>query len=231
MAKTAAASVRPSAFKCFLKRALFFACFLLLFLLVLAEPLTDVRAHEYAAVLFAVLIIWHLKDNAWFFKRPFSGLGLYALWRAFLAAGLFLSFAGVLISGIVISQYVFAFLPLPGARVMRSVHNSAAAYMLLFAGAHAGLHAQAMLTILKENLGRRALVVFVLLCAVLAAHGLYLWTGEDMLEKLTFEAGFSFFDFDAPKIYFFIDTLCKGIAAAFVSALVSRSLLLLNARD
>ncbi|MBO8416122.1 MAG: DUF4405 domain-containing protein [Proteobacteria bacterium] len=227
MAKAAGSS----AFKSFVKRAAFFGSFVLLFVFVLAEPLTEVRLHEYAAVLFAVLIIWHLKDNAWFFKTPFSGLGLYALWRAVLASGLILSFVGLMVSGLVISQYVFAFLPLPGTRLMRSVHNSAAAYMLLFAGLHAGLHASAMLTVLKENLGRRACTLCVLLCALPALYGLQLWLSEEMLEKLSFEAGFSFFDYDAPKIYFFIDTLSKGMAAACVSALISRSLLLLNARD
>lgn len=215
----------------FLKRVFFFTAASALALLVLGQQITGVQLHEYAAVVFCVFILWHIGSNRWFFKNPLSGLRLYALWRLFTAAGLLISFAAVMVSGIVMSQYVFAPLNLPGMGLMRGVHNSASLYFVLFGGAHIGLHSFALLSLIRDNLGTLCCRIFIVLCAYLAVYGFYTICTYDNFERLTFQVSFGFFDYDAPPIFFFVDQLSQLISMAFVSAVISRQLLFAAAKD
>ena len=224
--------VKPySPLRTLLQRAGFFSAVLLLFLTIFAPRITQVRVHEYAAVIFAVCIFSHICTNFWQLTHLLTRKGPYFYWRALVTCGLLLSCALTVISGIFISQYIFAFLDLPWGRQMRTLHNAAAVYFLIFLGLHIGLYAGRLLAWLKESLGRTVMQLCCLCALTAGAYGLYTFCSAETADKLLMRSSFAFFDYDAPKLYFFIDTASALVGFAAVSALLARALLLYSARD
>ncbi len=215
----------------FMRRSVFFILLGLLWLTVLLERLTDVLVHEYVAVIVALLTIHHLWVNRWSFAHLWpEHISPYMLYRNFIALGLMLAFIVTMVSGIAISQHVFAFLNLSAGPDMRTLHNAGAAYFLIFVGLHGGVHVSKLYALLKDNLGSTVAILCAICLLPAALYGLSKLCTWEMLDKLTLQASFSFFDYDAPKIFGLIDGAAQVVACMFIGAILTRLLLNLSAK-
>ncbi len=215
--------------KALLKRSMFFALFIAFLVLVLCMRISGVWLHEWAATLFILAVLFHIKSNAWQLGHLLYLKSAYFYYRAFVTSGLVLAFLAVSISGIFISHFVFAWLDLPWGRVMRGLHTAAAEYFLIFVGLHAGLYGSKVQALIKDNLGQAVMRGCVLFSYVAAAYGLSLLFTEDTLNKLIMRDSFAFFDYEAPLIFSVIDTLARLLGAAVLSSLCSSLLLGISA--
>lgn len=137
------------------------------------------------------------------------GIKFNELLRSSIGIGLICSLTLTLITGVVTSQEIFAFIPwqrLGGTFNdigWRSLHMMFAYYVLLFVSLHAGLHLHTLFAFLPAKLSISVKVALL----IIAVHGAQVWLEGDYVAFLLGQQMFSFWDFDANIVWFFTDKL------------------------
>lgn len=113
---------------------------LLLFLMV--RQITGDSAHEWlGAGMFVLWIAHHILNRNWYghlFKGKYTPVRILQTVMNF---AVFLSMLGLMISGIILSREVFAFLPISGGIALaRSLHVLSAFWGFVLMALHLGLH-------------------------------------------------------------------------------------------
>ena len=212
----------------YLLHALGLTALILLALNLYVPQLLGLTVHEYVGSLFLIAVLLHVSFNGFIFKALFKNLSPYFLWRDSLTVCLLALYALMFISGILISQHVFDFIHVGGRGLWRDVHVAASIYALILTGAHLGLHLYALLSLMRESLGRpltRTVLTFVHL---LALNGLVVFVNDGYLDRLLQEASFGFFDYEKAWYLTFSDLACVFCLPLLLSYHLSRFLLYVN---
>ncbi len=174
--------------------------------LLMSYSLLGEAAHEWIGVAMLVLFVTHHVLN----RRWFRGLfrGKYTPFRVFQIALALLIFAGMIgsaVSGAVLSRCALDFLPIRGGRAWaREVHMLCAYWGFVLMSLHLGLHWNMMLTKVR-NIGKAQIWLLRLAALAVAMYGIYAFAKQDILNYLLLRNHFVFFDFDAPRIVFYLD--------------------------
>lgn len=182
---------------------------LLLFLM--ARQLTGDSAHEWIGA--AMLILWithHILNRSWYshlFKGKYTPARIL---QTVINFAVLLSMFGLMISGIILSREVFAFLPISGGIALaRPLHVLSAFWGFVLMALHFGLHWNMILGMVRKAAGAvfsRPLRVFLRIAAALiAGYGLYAFLKNQFLSYMFLTSSFVFFDFERPVLFFFTE--------------------------
>ncbi|MFK4771429.1 MULTISPECIES: DUF4405 domain-containing protein [Rhizobium/Agrobacterium group] len=190
-------------------RLLLPAGMLALLLLSLAYWWLENLPHEIFGTALLVLLGWHLVVNRYWFGKLLRGrydarrIAVVALHAILIVNMLILLFTSV-----VISKSLFAALPIPDSIYLREVHWFSAYWVLLFVGAHLGLHwtrvmalSRSVLRLSSMNPTRTAALRFATL--VLAGFGVWSFSVLDVWGKLTFTYSLDVWNFRTSVTPFF----------------------------
>ena len=175
--------------------------------LLMSYSLLGEAAHEWIGIAMLVLFVTHHVLNRRWFRGFFKGK--YTPFRIFQTALVLLIFAGMVgsaVSGAVLSRYALDFLPIRGGRAWaRVVHMLCAYWGFVLMSLHLGLHWNMMLAKMRKTTSetRTRLLRFVALAVAL--YGIYAFAKQDILNYLLLRNHFVFFDFDAPRIVFYLN--------------------------
>jgi hypothetical protein len=183
--------------------------FTVLLLCALMYRATGDIAHEWIGVAVCAVGIAHNVLNGKWYKNIFKGT--YNLRRSVLTAVnllLALAFALLLITGLLHSRTVLAFLRLPGGMMGRQIHTTAAYWCLPLIGAHLGLNwgviVNAFRKMTKTNRENRPRKIIICVLALsLAAFGVWSSFDRDMFSKLFLGFSFDYWPEERPAILFF----------------------------
>ena len=201
----------------------------LLFLL-MAYHYTGQMWHEITGTaMFVLFICHHVMNRKWYLT---IGKGKYpAGWISLTVMNLCLTVDVVLLmfSGIMMSGYVFRFLPFHGSvSFARRVHMTAAYLGFLLMSFHIGLHMGSVFgrigNKLKEQEEKKRgfsllRAVLLLLVCVVSIYGIYALNKRNFLGYISGSTMFAFFDYAELPVYFFLDyaaIMIFGITAAFL---------------
>ena len=193
-----------------------------LLLLLMAFMLTGQKAHEWLGAAGLVLFIAHHVLNARWLKNIRHGKYTpFRLLQTVLALLVLLTMLGSMVSGIMMSRYVFAFLDIHGGMSLaRTMHMVCAYWGFIFLSAHLGLHWSMIMGMAKKAAGikRRSAVrttVLRVLALFLAGFGVYAFRKNQIADYLFLKSQFVFFDFSQPSAQFFVEYLTMmGLFAA-----------------
>jgi hypothetical protein len=188
---------------------------LALLLLALAPRITGFLPHEIVGALFFLLLAIHLIVNRGWFRVLFKGrYGLRRAINALVVISLILGLVSVLISGIINSKHVFAFLDLEGTMRIRTTHTGGAYWGIVLVGLHMGLQWHKVGVRLKRiKWASRHWWLLRGLALLMAAMGICGMFMRDMWPKLFLGHSFDFWDPGRPVALFFFLNL--GIVALF----------------
>lgn len=188
-------------------------------------------AHEWAgAGMFVLFIMHHILNYRWY-----KGLlkGEYPPVR-FLQLGinllLFLDMLGLMVSGIMLSRYVFAFLPISGGMSFaRLLHMAASYWGFVLMALHLGMHWNMVMGRLGKALGascpsRWRAIAAKTAGAAMAVYGLFAFIRRDLLTYLFLRTQFVFMDFSEPVVLFYLDYLAMMGFFIFAAHYLSRGL-------
>ena len=172
------------------------------------------RAHEWVgAGTLALFLVHHLLNRRWY---PALARGPWTVLRrltALVNGLLLLDMAGLLVSGVLLSNHVFAFLGLTGGTgTVRLVHMAASHWGFLLMSFHLGLHWGGVLARGRRWLAlpppspRRARIG-TLLGAAVAVYGLTVFFRRDFPTYLFLRSQFVFLDFSESPLVFYGDHL------------------------
>lgn len=133
-------------------------------------------------------------------------------------------------SGIVLSRYVFDFLPIEGGLALaRRLHILGAYWGILLISLHLGLHWNMILGMVRKGIGiKRPSVLRTAICAcaglLIAGYGVFVFVKRDFLTYLLIRSEFVFLDYSEPAILFYSDYLAIMGLCIFVSHYISKLL-------
>ena len=179
-------------------------------------------AHEWAgAGMFALFIIHHLLNGSWH-KNVFRGkYNLSRILMLVINILLFADMLGLMISGIMLSNHVFAFLGISGGMAFaRLLHMASSYWGFMLMSLHLGLHWGKILGMIRRaGKGRREAsgavkMLLRILGTVIAVYGLTVFIRRDLLTYMLIRTQFVFLDFNEPAPLFYID--CLAMMGTFI---------------
>lgn len=196
---------------------------ILLLPVLMAEILTDQEVHEWLGVGMAVCFLLHLILNISWFKNLFKGS--YSPVRALQAIVNLLLCADILalmVSGIMMSGFVFPWLKISGGMLLaRQIHLFASYWGLILMSAHLGLNWSVMLSmgkkmlhIQKDNAVRTWILRF--LAFSLSAYGVYAVISQKLYQYLFLQTHFVLFDETKSAFVFLLETAAMMVLFATV---------------
>ena len=189
-----------------------------LLLLLMAYELVGRAAHEWIGlIMFVLLIAHHILNCGWLKNLRKGRYTPYRVLQTALAGLVLLSMLGQMVSALLISREVFAFLPFTGGVGFgRTLHMLAAYWGFIFLSLHLGLHWGGITGALGRRLKPSRLRENGLWAAgiLFALYGVFAFFRRGIGEYLFLRTQFVFFNFDEPLFFFFVDYL--AVMALFV---------------
>lgn len=182
----------------------------ILLLCQMAYMLIGETAHEWmGTAMFALFLLHNVLNWKWYRNLV---KGRYTAVRVFQTAVNFLmlfSMLGLMVSGVIMSRVVFAFLPLDGGmNFARTLHMLAAYWGFIFMSIHLGLHWGMIMGILQKRCGRQQPSsarkwILRILAVTLCGFGIYALCKNKLLDYMFVRSRFVFFDMEQPLPLFF----------------------------
>lgn len=165
--------------------------------------------HEILGVVLFVLWIVHVIWNRAWIKGVLKGkYNALRIVRTVINAGVIVCVLFLIISGVMLSNHVFAWLGIEsGASFARTVHMLASHWYLVFVSLHIGLHLSLFIR------GKVATGIML----ALAAYGIYAFAARGLWKYLTLQQPFFFLDLERGYMLFALDYI--AIMALFAMAM------------
>ena len=185
-------------------------------------------AHEWAGTgMFLLFILHHIQNGNWHravFRGRYTPARVFQLVIDLLVL---LAMIGLMVSGVILSNHVFAFLPIRGGMgFARLLHMAASYWGFVLMALHLGLHWGMVL-----GMGRKALrpsrirrVLLPVLGGCVAVYGLIAFPRRDLITYMLVRTHFVFFDFSEPIPLFYLDYLAMMGTFIFLAYSISRLL-------
>lgn len=188
-------------------------------------------AHEWAgAGIFVLFAVHHILNWRWY-KNIFQGK--YSLMRIFQVCVNVLtlfSIVALIYSSIVLSRYVFVFLPIEGGMALaRRLHILGSYWGFLLMNLHLGLHWNMVIGIvqkrmrIKKSSGIRSVLLFFI-GTVISLHGIAVFIRRNFLTYLLLKSEFVFLDYGESIVLFYIDYFALMGLCVFIAHYLSKRL-------
>lgn len=181
-----------------------------LLLLLMAFELIGRTAHEWFGVgMFVMFVIHHILNRRWtahLLKGKYTPVRVF---QTILVVLVLLCILSSMVSGIVLSRHVFAFLPIEGGRSWaRVLHMIGAYWGFVFMSLHLGVHWNMMMRMAGKAAGTSSALrtwILRILGAAVAAYGVYEFVKRGIGGYMFLRSMFVFFDFEEPLVLFYVD--------------------------
>lgn len=189
-------------------------------------------AHEWAgAGMFALFIIHHILNWNWY-KTLFRGkYTAFRIFQLILDMAVFAAMVCLMVSGIMLSNHVFAFLDIHGGiSLARLMHMASSYWGFVVMALHLGLHWGIFTGLARKLFRIKAAspirgIVLLLVSAAIAVYGIAVFLKRDLLTYMLVQTQFVFLDFNEPKILFYLDHMAMMGSCIFLSHYIGRLLL------
>lgn len=183
-----------------------------LLMLLMAFERVGRTAHEWIGIgIFLLFILHHILNRNWsknLFRGNYSPIRIL---QTVSAALVLVTMLGSMVSAVLISRQVFAFLPISGGRAFgRSLHMLCAYWGFVLLSLHLGLHWNQMMGMagrLCRHPSRLRRILLRILGVCIALYGIYAFFSRGFPGYIFLQNQFVFFDFDEPLVFLLLDHL------------------------
>ena len=176
----------------------------------MAYSLVGEASHEVTGTLMLILFIVHHWLNRGWFKGLFRGR--YTPRRVFqtvINLLLIIFMVAQPVTGILMSKHLYRFLPTANlTAVVRAIHLPLANWGFVLMCIHAGTH--------LEKPMRRLFTAWKALLGLISVYGCYAFVKRQLPEYMFLKTSFVFFDYNEPRIFFFLDYLAMMVLFALL---------------
>lgn len=207
---------------------------LLLFLM--ARQITGDSAHEWlGAGMFVLWIVHHILNRNWYSHLLKGKYTPVRIMQVLTDIAVLFSMLGLMVSGVILSREVFAFLPISGGVAFaRSLHIVSAFWGYVLMAFHLGMHWNMILGMVRNAVGvflsEPARILLRMAAVFTAGYGAYAVWKNQILSYLFLTVHFVFFDFEKPVWLFFAEYLAIMGLFVFLAHYISRGIQELSRR-
>lgn len=181
-------------------------------LLLMAYQLIGEEAHEWIGMaMFVLFVVHHILNRKWsshIWKGKYTARRIC---QTVLVVLILFCMIGSMISGVILSRYIFVFLHISGgAAWARSIHMLCAYWGFVLMSIHLGFHWNVIIAMARKLMVNCPLWMTTVSRAVaclIAIYGAVAFVKRDIWNYLTLRNYFAFYDFTEPVIIFLLDYL------------------------
>lgn len=167
-------------------------------------------SHEWIGTGVCLLfILHHVLNRKWTAHILKGRYTKFRIFQTVLAVIIFITMIGSMISGIFLSEYVFADIRIKGiANASRMVHMLCAYWGFVLMSLHLGLHWNLFLRLFDRKINisaQKKTYGFRILAGVIALYGCYAFVKRQIGSYMFLRMHFVFFDYMEPLIFFMAD--------------------------
>lgn len=199
--------------------------FALLFLM--SYELLGSTAHETVGIIMFVLFAIHHALNINWAKHLTKGRQTpIRIFQNILVLLVLISFIASILSGVVISRHLFAFLNIKSTYVANRIHMLSAYWGFVFMSFHLGLHFNMILAMLKKKKQPSPIVkaAFKIIIILVFIYGIYAFFKRDIAGYLLLKNGFFILGDNEHLLLYLFDYMSVMMSLATLSHLVSKLL-------
>lgn len=116
----------------------------------------------------------------------------------------------LIVSSVLISRSVFAFIPVYGGLIARQIHTLATYWGFILISIHLGMHWRMIIGLIRKilripSLNRGCTFAVRIMAVLIAVYGMYSFFARDVGSKLTLYYTYSYWNFDESPVFFFTD--------------------------
>ncbi|MCM1145136.1 MAG: DUF4405 domain-containing protein [Lachnoclostridium sp.] len=174
-----------------------------LLLLLMSYQITGQKLHEWFGAGMLILFLLHNILNIKWYGNLFKGkYRLLRIIQTVVNFSILITMLCLGFSGIVMSRYVFAALPIHGPMATaRTMHLIASYWGFVLMGVHLGLHWGMVLGMCRKLAGswkrpQSVVWIFRAMAVLIAIYGLYLFVKKNIISYMLLRVQFVFFDFE-----------------------------------
>ena len=188
-------------------------------------------AHEWAgALMFLLFIAHHALNGSWYKNLLHGKYSPVRVFQLLVDLLVFLAMIGLMVSGIMLSNHVFAFLDIHGGMSFaRLLHMSASHWGFVLMALHLGMHWGMFMGLAKKALhmkesSRVRKILLPILGIGIAVYGLVVFIQRGLLTYMLVRTQFVFLDFSEPIPLFYLDYFAMMGAFIFLAYYISKLL-------
>lgn len=183
----------------------------ILLLFLMARQITGDLAHEWlGAGMFILWIVHHILNRNWYshlFKGKYTPVRIL---QTITNIAVCFSMLGLMVSGIILSRKVFAFLPIKGGIALaRPLHVLSAFWGFVLMALHLGLHWNMILGMVRKTAGsvfsKKMGITLRIAAVLIAGYGVYAFLKNQFLSYMFLTSSFVYFDFEKSVLLFFME--------------------------
>lgn len=205
-------------------------------LFLMARQLTGDTAHEWLGA--GMIVLWiahHILNRSWYshlFQGKYTALRIL---QTMVNIAVLISMLGSMVSAVILSREVFAFLPISGGvAIARPLHILSGFWGFVLMALHLGLHWNMILGMMRKMAGSalpKSVGIFLRILAVcIAGYGVYGLIKNQIFSYLFLTSSFVFFDFERPVLFFFTEYLAIMGLFVFLAHYASKGIQWWNRR-
>lgn len=203
-------------------------------LLLMTYELVGQAAHEWLGIAMFLLFAAHHVLNRRWLKALFRGKYTpMRILQTATAALVLLAMVGSAVSGVMLSRYVFTFLPVSGgAAFARSLHMICSYWGFVLMSVHLGLHFGMLSGVFSKriHLPKSAVICLEILVGAAAVYGVYAFIKRSLPGYMVLQNRFVFFDHSEPLALFLADYVAIMLTFAAVGHFAMKLMKYINRR-
>lgn len=194
------------------------------FIILMGHHITDNLIHEILGTGTIVLFIIHNILNFKFYKNIFNGK--YTAKRVVLTLIdllLLLCMIGIIVSSIIISSDVFAFLNIHTTSFGLKLHMLSTSWGFVIMSLHLGLHLNGMLNKISSKMKNSIFeYIYYFILILIMGYGIYSFIKLNFISDMLLLNPFKAYDFDESPLVFYLHVLSSSIFIALTMNLLNR---------
>lgn len=184
----------------------------ILLMFLMTYSLIGEAMHEWLGVgMFVLFVLHHILNRRWSGNILSGKYTALRVWQTILVFAVLLCIAGSMLSGIVLSHYVFGFLPISGGQSWaRTLHLLCSYWGFVMMSLHLGFHWNIMIGMAGKafpNKSASCIWILRILAVLIAGYGMYVFIKQDIAGYLFLKNHFVFLDFEKPLILTLLDEM------------------------
>ena len=202
-------------------------------LLLMPYEMVGEAAHEWiGAGMFLLFILHHILNRKWTGNIGKGRYTPYCILQTVLVILVLVCILGSMISGIILSRHLFAFLDIRGfSGPARIIHMTCAYWGFVLMSLHLGIH-WGIMTGMAGKLFEQPSAARKWLARLagfgIAAYGVWAFIKRDVLSYMLMQVHFVFFDYEEPVIFFILDYMAAMGLFVLIGHYLSRGLIKLG---
>ena len=202
-------------------------------LLLMPYEMVGEAAHEWiGAGMFLLFILHHILNRKWTGNIGKGRYTPYRILQTVLVILVLVCILGSMISGIILSRHLFAFLDIRGfSGPARIIHMTCAYWGFVLMSLHLGIH-WGIMTGMAGKLFEQPSAARKWLARLagfgIAAYGVWAFIKRDVLSYMLMQVHFVFFDYEEPVVFFILDYMAAMRLFVLIGHYLSRGLIKLG---